>query len=83
MSGHYRTTAKSFELFIDHLKAQGLNLDRVKLQQTKIVLWVVQRANTYHTVKKALQKKERDIEHKWKLREGGKDGAGQREEAGD
>lgn len=40
MSGHYRTTADSFEHFIQELKARGADLSEVKISKTKFTLWL-------------------------------------------
>lgn len=40
MSGHYRTTADSFEHFLEQLKARGADLSRVQITKTKMTLWL-------------------------------------------
>lgn len=64
MSGHYRTKAVYFKRFIEELEKKGADLSQVKVGQTELKLWFVERANTLHSIKGKTRRLAKGVEKK-------------------
>ena len=64
MSGHYRTKADYFKRFITQLEKEGADLSNVKIGQTELKLWFIERANTLHSLKGKTRRLQKQMENK-------------------
>ncbi|TIB42934.1 hypothetical protein E3P86_00149 [Wallemia ichthyophaga] len=43
LSGHYRSSINHFKIFLNEMEKQGLNLDKVKVGKSEVMLWGLER----------------------------------------